>query len=418
MDKMIVTPEVDPNGRYARAIFNSGADPVEWQMPEDYGPGFSNDGSSNFAALATVPFAMAQGRDIHIRGQVCPILLSNLERIVINRAAFHPRAFKRIRITADETDYVKPYNHKGPHIAAFSGGVDATYCIGKNAENTSSYTHRPVGAAVTIRGFGYDIDGEDDFERARMKATTLAKRYGFDAYAMICNAAGLATRSFGVKKFSGYQNSHPMFIASCLSLFSEKFAGALFAADYSYLDESDILKWPSHSVVHPLLSSSGFPINAVGAEVGRSEKLSFLHENDLLADIVLCHKSRDLDKNCGKCAKCKRTIMMCLSRDIDPTDLFHEIPNEDELVNDELIKFTEFAFSKSTLRYWESSDHKQLREQVWEEVTKYAEEDMKKSVRRMRRKIGPVPQVQNAPPKSGINVTGLKRKLVNLFQRN
>ena len=391
MEPLVVTPDFDPNGRMVRAIFDGDIEPIEWIMPEDYGPGFSNDGSSNFLAIMTMPYAMALGRDLHIRGQVCPILLGNLERLMHNRVAFHSRGFKHVKITAEKTDVVSVYDPKAPHIAAYSGGVDATYCIGKNFHDTSSFMHRPVGATLTIGGFGYSLEEQRDFNRARAKAAQLGARYNFKSYAMICNSSVQAKKSWGIKSFSPHVQAHPMFIASCLNLFSKDFGGGLFAADFSYLDEPHVLPWSSQSVTHPLLSSSGFHINAVGADADRPVKLSFLHENNLLSDIVLCGASRSLEKNCGTCRKCRRTIIMCLSRDIDPTNLFAEIPEKDELVLHGFKKNTEYAFAIASLRNWQSEDHQDIRLQLWKEVRNYSHEKLVKEKRQMRRGIGPMP---------------------------
>lgn len=399
MEPLIATPEVDPDGRAARVVFNSGVDPIEWAMPPDYGPGFATDGSADFAALAAMPFAMALGRDLHIRGRVCPVLLSNLERLVFNRVAFHAPSFKSVRLSADDRSVVGRYNPSAPHIAAYSGGVDATYCIGRNMHDVSAAIHRPLGASLTIRGYGYDINGSPDFDRARNKASQLGKRFGFKPYALVCNSSNLARKAWGIKGFSPHENAHPMFIAACLNLFSRDYGGGLYAADFSYRDEPDILSWSSNSVVHPLLSSSGFHINAFGADASRSEKLSFLTENGLLSDIVFCGAARTLEKNCGRCRKCRRTIIMCLSRDIDPTDLFMEIPDEGDLIDSVSRKVTEFAFAKSTLRHWTSDGHLTLRLKLWKETQKTAREKVDREMRAMRRKIGPVPEEKAAPPK-------------------
>lgn len=397
MEPLIATPEISPDGRSARVVFNSGVSPIEWSMPPEYGPGFATDGSADFAALAAMPFAMALGRNLHIQGRVCPVLLSNLERLVYNRVAFHAPSFKTVRLTADDRSIVGRYNISAPHIAAYSGGVDATYCIGKNMHDTSSAIHRPLGASLTIRGYGYDIKGSPDFERARNKAAQLGKRFGFNPYAIVCNSSNLARKEWGIKGFSPHTNAHPMFIASCLSLFSRDYGGGLYAADFSYRDEPEILSWSSNSVVHPLLSSSGFHINTIGADASRSEKLSFLSDNDLISGIVLCGVGRTLEKNCGRCRKCRRTIIMCLSRDIDPSDLFMEIPGTDDLIDYVSRKATEFSFAKSTLRHWTSSNHTNLRLRLWKETAKTAKLKVDMEMRVMRRRIDQASEQKNQP---------------------
>lgn len=387
MEPLIATPEISSDGRSARVIFNSGVDPIEWSMPPEYGPGFATDGSADFAALAAMPFAMALGRDLHIKGRVCPILLSNLERLIYNRVAFHAPSFKLVRLSADNCSIVSHYDPSLPHIAAYSGGVDATYCIGKNMHNKLLAMHRPLGASLTIRGYGYDINGAPDFERARRKAAQLGKKFGFAPYSIVCNSSNLARKAWGIKGFSPHKHAHPMFIAACLSLFSGSYGGGLYAADFSYRDEPEVLSWASNSVIHPLLSSSGFHINTIGADSSRSEKLSFLSEKDLMSDIVLCGVGKNLEKNCGICRKCRRTIVMCLSRDIDPSGLFMEIPNTDRLIDYVSRKPTEFSFAKSTLRHWTSANHTDLRLKLWQELTKTAKKKVNIEMRVMRRRI-------------------------------
>ena len=390
MSPLIASPEISSDGRTARVVFNQRFSPLEWHIAKRFGPSFKTDGSANFALLAAVPYAMACGKDLHIKGAVCPILLGNMERLVHNRVAFHSPNFRHIRISADSMMDIEIYEPSKPHIAAYSGGIDSTYAIAKNMMDKTLAMYRPIGASLTISDFGFGEGDALDFKKAMSKGASLGKLFGFENYAIQCNLSKLAKEEWGIKGFSPHVNSHPMFIASCLSLFSGRFAGAIFATDIFYPDENVQLNWSSNSSVHALLSSSGYHLNVFGGEASRSDKIVFLNEKDLLKGVIICafsKRSEFADNNCGQCKKCRQNIVYCYSLDIDPHQLFAKVPRLDELFAEGFSDFGYIIEAKSLLQHWSSRDHETARLKLWERTRQRQLEKNRRQMNTMRNRI-------------------------------
>ena len=404
------------DNRFARVIFNSKFDPLEWRMNEALGPGFASDGSANFAALAAVPFAMASGQDIHIQGRVCPILLGHLERFISNRVSFHHPDFKQIRITADEKDPVQRCDPLKPHVLAFSGNLASNYCVVKSLSDTDTRMVRPIGASVTIEGLGDNINPLPNFDAAFANATRIGRRDGFDSYGISTNILQLANDSWGSPTLSPSTNAYPLFVAASLNLFSENFGGGILPADFGYKEETGILAIASTSPIHPLLSSSGFPLHGIGSDADQSQRVSALWEKGRLSDVIFCTRPKNKDTNCGTCPNCRQAIVMLISRGIGPSDYFAVIPDRTELIKPLDDDCRSLSISKSILRHWTSVHDSDLQFKLWEVMSRqsnqFIAEDMEP--------IGSVNQreVEKDPSANQVRSSILKRvsrSLTNVF---
>lgn len=348
-DPLIVTPEIDADGRTARVNFSDTVEPIVWTMPEEWGPGFSPDASAEFAALAGVSFAMAYSRPLHVKGTVCPLFLSNLETLVENRVMMRPK-YHKIGLSADQLESTGQYQISGPHIATISGGVDASYAVSSNFLDPTAARFRDLKASITVRGFDYVLGPSAGFDHAFRSVETLCNRYSITPYRTECNAAWIARKYLKIlRPAEPYGETHTFFLNATLHLFSKQFAGAQFATDYSYKEEVDEMAWPSTSATQRLFSSERFVVNIRGADRSRAEKIQFLSENKLLDRIAVCLHASDLGHNCGQCLKCKRTILMCFLQGIDPGSAFPKLPSQLRIALSAFPTGHERPFNKSAV---------------------------------------------------------------------
>jgi hypothetical protein len=67
--------------------------------------------------------------------------------------------------------------------------------------------------------------------------------------------------------------------------------------------------WGNCVGIASTLTTDKFPIDHLGNEVGRTEKIRWLaeHRPHLIPYISVCHRDKSIGGNCGKCEKCART---------------------------------------------------------------------------------------------------------------
>ncbi len=353
MNTLIITPEVADDGHSARVTFSDGTEPLVWTMTPDMGPGLDAGGTAEFALMAALPFAMARGVNLHVRGTVCPVSVGNMELLMANRSVWNPSRLTPVRITADRIEWRGGYDPAGPHIATMSGGVDSTFAVADNIATPDAARHRPVTAGMLIRGFDYSMDSTPGYENTYSAVRSINKRLGIDTFSIESNAARLSLAAVGeAGVWYPYTDFHPSFVAACMHLMEGRFAGGMFAADFDYRNERYIPHWATTSATHPLLSSGHFPVEVRGIDTPRPKKVRALHDMGLWDGIVVCSVADQFGHNCGRCLKCRRTVLMCLAQGLDPGSVFPVRPSKISLVSNPVEAAVHAAFAESTLDAW------------------------------------------------------------------
>jgi hypothetical protein len=246
---------------------------------------FSRSGDP-FLSIALLP-AMLKGEALEIDPSlpVSPKLLGNTALLQEVHHAWNP-LLKMIPIRA-KTAPAEPINNGA--FSFFSGGVDSTYTFLKRQQEISH--------VVFIHGFDFLLDPEL-FQRAVSRNTSFVRGFGkilipvetnYFRFSYLHNLSRTLTQGSA--------------LASVALLLG--FPRAYLPTSLSY---NEIVPSGSHPLIDPFWSNESVQIVHDGAEAQRVDKVSRVAENEsALANLRVCFK--DMNVNCGKCAKCLRTMI-------------------------------------------------------------------------------------------------------------
>jgi hypothetical protein len=254
------------------------------------------------AAVALLPWAMAHGQALRIDAAVDRDLVAHLEEFRDYWATVLPSVFQAIEIRPTELVDAAP----GPRraVAAFSGGVDATYQLIANCDGRLGARSLPIEAAVMIHGF--DIPHLDDvgIRRATKRATALLDSFGV--------RLSVVRTNWLAEFCPEWEMTHAAGIAAVLHHYSGMAGWGLIAADEPY--DLAIIPWGSNSTSNPMLGGTAFRIRSDGAAAGRTEKCRLIGQSPAaLENLRVCWAGDVKGSNCGSCEKCVRTKLNFLA---------------------------------------------------------------------------------------------------------
>ena len=175
-------------------------------------------------------------------------------------------------------------------VASFSGGVDSTH--------TLQVHHREITHLLTINAFDTAAPGET-FEHLKAKIEVTAHRLGKTLVPVETNARTLCDE-LGIS----WNLAHgPVLclVGACLG-----YRRLYVPSSYTY---RDLKPWGSHPLLDPLWSTTSTQIVHDGADRSRSEKPEAIATDaDLLIQLQVCWHSQV--RNCGRCSKCSRTLLV------------------------------------------------------------------------------------------------------------
>lgn len=209
-----------------------------------------------------------------------------------------PKKYKKIKLVQKYPYYIFPQTHGNDEcIAAFSGGVDASFTLIRHQEKDWGDSSYNIKNVLSVHGFDIPTYKQDEFNALIERVSPIFEQY--------------ACRSFEVwtdlreKSGQDWEMSFSAQLASCLHLFSEHFDTALLASSESYQDM--ILPWGSTPATDYLLSGGGMKIVHDGAGYSRTEKVERIAQNLAASQYIkVCWKNQSME-NCGQCEKCYRT---------------------------------------------------------------------------------------------------------------
>ena len=247
--------------------------------------------------------AMAEGRDLFVRGPVSRRMIHNAYEFVEAWASWRPALFSRVGIEAESiVDQVDDRPSRA--IQAFSGGLDALYTTWYHRIGGPGQACRPLQAALLVQGF--DISLRDDrsmqiiYDQGRATLDTVGVRL-FRMKTNLKKAIRIDWEMF-----------HGAAIACALMQFSDQFNQGLIGSSGPY-DALEI-PWGSNPITDPLVGGGAMTIHHDGCGRSRNDKINAIAGWPVAADnLRVCWRNSDPSQNCGICEKCIRTALGVLA---------------------------------------------------------------------------------------------------------
>jgi hypothetical protein len=182
----------------------------------------------------------------------------------------------------------------------FSGGVDSFYTVLGSLDGTirePRLTH-----LLYVRGFGLALEQGRDLDLTQQALEDVARALDLELVPVSTNL----TSRFPTKWDAHY---HGAAMASVALALSKGIGRVLVSASFYY---PDLVPWGSHPMLDPLWSTERLELRHVGCEVRRSEKVRKIGRSPLALgslNVCLARENRGGPDNCGRCAKCVRTMV-------------------------------------------------------------------------------------------------------------
>jgi hypothetical protein len=257
----------------------------------------------DFAAVALVMFAMREGRDLHLRGDVSRRLLANLVEYQRVWALWMPDVYRLVEITCDRM-VEEPPSARRRAVCAFSGGVDATFAALYHADGIAKVDRLEVASLMLVHGFDIRLEATEAFSQARATGERAAQAMGTPLVIVRTN--------FREATQPRWEEEFGVGVCACLHLFASECDTGVIALDEDH--KTFIVPWGSSPITNPMLSSGGMLIVSEGGGFTRTQKVAHIARNRRVADnLRVCWEGPVSGKNCGICEKCVRTQLNFLA---------------------------------------------------------------------------------------------------------
>jgi hypothetical protein len=271
-----------------------------YRIPADLGQ-LVNANSSDALAAALVLPAMRLGEAVDLPVPISPKLARALHRIQAIYQSWDPT----LSVVEIKAPHAKNISGPGTEIGLFfSCGVDSFYSLVRNTIdhplNEDVITH-----LIAVRGMDTEVRQKQNLIYETMLANTvdIARQLGK-------KAIGVTTNVKDVMSALGYPTGmlgHGAALASVGLLLQPTFKKLYVAASdsYEYLPPE-----ASHPLLDPLWSTEVCSFVHDGCEASRLGKIETIAQFPYVLDkLRVCWQNRGLELNCGRCAKCLRTMI-------------------------------------------------------------------------------------------------------------
>lgn len=252
------------------------------------------------AATALVFYAMNRRVDLHIDGPVTFSLLKNMEDLIACWHAWRPDLYSKISITAAQevADPDLPAEASGRAVAAFSGGLDASFTAWRHVTHSAGRRSYALLAGVLIQGFDIGLEANAAFATTVSTAADSLRSIGVPMVTMRTNWREVACVNWEMEFGNG--------VASCLRNWQGSASAGLVGSDEDYARL--VLPWGGNPITYTMLSSRDFQIVYDGGEFTRTEKAEQILDWPVgLRNLRVCWEGPLTGRNCGHCEKCLRT---------------------------------------------------------------------------------------------------------------
>lgn len=251
--------------------------------------------------VASIMTAMNLETDLLVHGSVAPSLLQNLAEYQIAWSCWRPDQYRQIEIIAETEQELCRDLSVDRAISAFSGGVDSCFTALRHKTGNCGRVQRNLEAGLMVHGFDIPLEDQHIFNSAVKKSSLILDSIGLKLIPMATNYRQI----FSLK----WEDIYVSAIASCFMLLQQGYSlGLIGSGAYTYRN----LHFPHgcNPITDPLLSSNSFRIIHDGAGFNRLQKIQAIAEWEAaLENLRVCWEGQQLNKNCGRCEKCIRTIL-------------------------------------------------------------------------------------------------------------
>jgi hypothetical protein len=324
------------------------------------GPLSPEAGADPFVLSAALP-AMQGGYDLHVEGQVSEVLLRNLADWQAAWVCWRRDRYRMAEITADEVRMEHP-DPFGPAVSAFSGGIDSTFTAYQHTFRATRAA-LPLQAALLVHGADIPTDDVATFGRVRDRAEQMLAGTGIEVLTVTTNFRDT---------FADWEHGHGAAIAACLALFQNTYSHGLIGSTEHV--GNLVLPWGSNPVTDHLMSTGRMAFRHDGGGHSRTERVAAIAGWTQAVDLLrVCWEGDQLDRNCGRCNKCVRTILSfraagaplpaCFEADV--TDSQIRALRFSPIQQAEASSILDYAAARSLAEPWVRALRSAVRRTVW-----------------------------------------------------
>ena len=281
---------------------------------------------------------------------VSKIGLRNINYLIEAWSNLLPNKYKKIFVRASLVidNYIgQPLEQS---IAAFSGGVDASFTLVRHMErdwNVVSYNLKNI---LYVHGFDIPSSKYNQYEGLIERISPIYQQYDCRLFTIWTNLKEVSKQD--------WEMSHASQLACCLHMFSEHFNTALLASSEPYLDM--FLPWGSTPATDFLLSGAAMNIVHDGAGFTRTEKVERIAKNfNARKYLKVCWENRSHD-NCGECEKCYRTKLNFAAVGLNKVECFDSGINARKILFMKINSLGKFKQIKSIISYVKQNGKKKI----------------------------------------------------------
>jgi hypothetical protein len=269
-----------------------------YKFPERYQSYISS--SCDPFITATILRFMNLSADVVVHGQVSPCLIKNLAEFQSIWACWCPEKYQKIEIIAEaEQEQTRDITFKSKAISTFSGGADSCFTVFRHRQGMCGRLQQNIQAGLMVHGFDVPLDQEHTFNRALDKSRQILNSLDVEIIPVATNFKQLGQT---------WTDAVAPALASCLMLLQREFDTGLIPSTEPY--NGLVAPLGSHPLTDRLLTSDTFQIVHDGADFSRVQKLELISQwPAALKGLRVCYEGPQLDRNCGRCEKCIRTIL-------------------------------------------------------------------------------------------------------------
>lgn len=254
--------------------------------------------------LPILLYAMSIGKTLRVHGPLSHGIMRNIEELQLIWRLWKPTIYKKIDIIPDRIADVRRGAGQDKAIAAFSGGVDATFTALRHTRTLPEKVRYPLSDVLMVHGFDVAVDNTRDFNDLMLRVTPLLDELHLNLHTIRTNSKTLGLQN--------WEDSFALELSGCLHMFSDDFQFGLVGSSEPY--NGLVLPWGSSPVTDYLMSGDKFEIVHDGAGFLRTEKVAEVAKNVIACTTLkVCWEGSVQSGNCGHCEKCVRTQLNFLA---------------------------------------------------------------------------------------------------------
>lgn len=251
------------------------------------------------ALAATLLWAMRRGLDIRVEGEVSPKLLDGLDTLQSIWQRWRPNRYRRVTIHVSEEAVPTAAACERPALFAFSGGVDASFSFFRHLRGDAGRNNCKPGAGLLVHGMDIPLDQPKLFDNASARAQRILAGTSIPLLRLRTNSKHLR---------QDWEDSFGLQFGACFLFLQAHFAHSVLGSGEPY--NTLVMPWGSSPLTDPLCRTEILEHHHDGCAFDRTEKVAWLaHHTAITADLRVCWEGEQLDRNCGKCEKCIRTML-------------------------------------------------------------------------------------------------------------